>query len=769
MKRAAALTLPNAKSLGYFDARFVAAIRHTLLLSLLGIISMFYTVHKSHKPMWCLGLSILFVVFSTDLRKKTVSRRSIKKLLFPEVFAIAGMICFLLLAIQKMFGKPAMLKGEFGLFLPILLLGLTYVSNLFLHSAHHTVYLLRKWCIENIYRKNPFLVKTYILTSYMLAVGLIVAYSLFVFKSSLHDLDWYFFGFVNKRCQYAVYLLCVVFFLFFPYICAAFVRPRDPSLYPQRSYSLAKRVACVVVGVLIATYFWGPPWHMDLAVSAPDPHEVVHLGPLLAIKQGKIPYSEAPIQYGPGVQLFQYFYMNHFGFDLYHLREGFFVLHFIFALIVFICIWMYFSAFEAATISLFCLCIDSILHFFSFSDAGGPIGFWGWAVGFRYLAPPLLAMAMAHQFTQSHSQRAHPFLIGCLYGCLLLMAQENFSCGICTLVLGSLLAYSSRSATFQDLKRVGFYFVLGVALSLAPVVLFYASHYQLQAFVGQYFRISSAVASGFSNTPWSSGFNHPAFLPYILTPVILFGIGFYNLYCKRQSDLRVLLLLVSAISLHQVSLFRADSSHFVAPCLALPILFGLIFSNTVQNSGLTWKETLGYASPFLLLISSVYSRQFNLKSFVSTIIRPSSRYFASVSPRPEGALFFAPFGFYRDPMSRGSTDTDACTCEYIAEMKAIQHIVGNRATIVDFNFPCTSSLYFFANLKIGTKMIESYHSVLNRLDREEFLREIRLNPIQAFITNDLQSRETLVFLERFPQAKIHHRVLGKVPYFICVD
>lgn len=704
---------------------------------------------------------------------------SIKKMLFPEFFALTSAACFLLLIFGSQHSK--ILNKYYGLFIPVLLLGFSSISTLFLRSTHQTIVAWRRLFIKKIYLKNPFLVKTYVLASYVLALGLVVAYSSFIFKNHLQSLDWYCFGFFDKRIVYMSYLLIMFGFLFVPYFYSAFAH-RNSLPVPLKNMKLPgsffKKVICFGIAFVIATYFWGPPWNVGLYTEGPDLHEVVHLGPLLAIKQGRIPFTEALTQYGPGTQFFQYLYLEKFGFDLLHLRESNLVFHYVFVLILFLSIWFYLKPLEAAIASAFCLIFPFTLSGFSFSATGVPIGFFGWFNGFRYLGPPVLAMAMGHLFTQNHLSRVHPFLIGCLYGFLLYMAQENFACGIVTLIVGSMLAYMSKYVTLQELRRMGFYFLLGILMILSPVFGFYIYHHQLGEFIRQYFKVSSAVVHGFSNTPWSSGVHDAWFLPYVLTPVVLFAIGFYNLYCnKKQSflleknSLKTILLTISAIALYQISLFRADSSHYMATCLTLPILFGLVFCNILRGSAISKMQIIGSASLFLLFFISIYPTNLSIKTLVPVLKAPLNRYFVSaVKPSTRDQVFFERFGFYRDPNSKSCSYNAANTAEFVSEMTAIKEIVGEKATIVGpLTNNITSSIYFFADLKIGTKIIDNLLSIINSQDREKLIQEIDENHIQCLITSHLHEKEAVAFLKRFPHATQHCRVYDNNPYYILCD
>lgn len=702
----------------------------------------------------------------------------LREILFPHFFTISAFTCFLLLFVAKTL-KLLRPDSIYGLFLPIWLLFAARILDSFLKSKNKRILYWRQFFVKNVYHRNPFLVKTYILASYVLAIGLVFAYSLFAFKSSLYSLEWYSYGFFDKRTVYLTYLLFMVGFLFTPYFYSAFVHSNSLPEVIKTSKATDpfwKKCICFGVAVLIATHIWGPPFNLELYTAGPDTHEVVHLAPLLAIDQGRLPFTEAQVQYGPGTQFFQYIYMKKFGFDLLHLRESFLVLHYVFTLILFLCVWFYLKPFAATIVSVFFLAFSSPLVLFGFNQDGVPWGYFGWVNGFRYLASPLLAMAMGHLFTQKVPSRMHSFFVGCMYGVLLYMAQENFSCGIFTLALGSMLAYTSKYLTLPQLKKIGLYFLLGVLLPLMPISAFYAYHHQLGEFIAQYFKVSSAVMQGFSNSSWSSGSSDPYFLAYILTPIILFAIGFYNLYCEgknhlsiERDKLKALMLVISAIALYQISLFRADHSHFVATCLVLPILFGLVCCAIIRNPFLSKKETIGYVSAFLLFLSAIYLNKISLKFEILT--NPFYRYFvSSINNIPSGHVFFKPFGFYKDPHSKSASYNKTNTIEFISEMKAIKEIVGERSTIVtNLEGNHTSSIYFFANLKIGTKMIETLHSVINSKDREKFIEEIRNNPIQCLITNHLHEKEAVAFLERFPNAVIYRRVYDDIPYHIICD
>ncbi|RZI45135.1 hypothetical protein [Candidatus Finniella inopinata] len=719
----------------------------------------------------------LFLVFVNKRLKlfdcSILKEMPLRSLWVPAWFGIASFLAAFILALGGLF-KSFCPYRNYGLYIPVLLLWATHLSFL-VNCCENPILSKAKNFLFETYRHHPQSTKLLILSSYLVSFLLALGLFFIAFKSKLYDLGWNGFGFYDKRNVYWSYQVITVVLLFILFFIYAF---RNKTLITVARVAAAQQSSMLVkifkpgLVLMIGLFLWGPPWNIFYLLNAPDTHEVVHLGSIQAIKQGKIPFTEAEIQYGPGSQLFHYLYMKFQTFDLLSFRESCFLLHGLFCLFFLACLFCYLTFFQAFTTLWMSLIGLSSITLFGFDSNGLPAGLWGWFNGFRYCGAVFLALSLGHVLFHPRLEKTHTFLVGVTFGFLCYMAQENVSCGLMTLGLCLIFSLSVKLLDLTKALILGSSFCLGFLCFWSPIIIYYNHLGQLTLFLERYFAVSSLVVQGFSNTPWSSGWSNSYFLGYILTPVLFIYVGISLLYRRplhkkiefSATEVKIIFVLMAAIALHQVSLFRADDSHFKATLLALPILLVLFGEHLYKQS--YRKELIG----FCFSIIFIYPINVNLSSISSVVHNCIKRYQPIKDTDQAIQLFFDRFGFSLSPTQQGCSYSNLSHKRHMEEMKELKALIGDRPTIVTpIAENMTSGIYFFADLTVGTSMTEFYHSLINTHDRVRFLKQVANNVYSCLIVENIESEEAKIFLKRFPCANIKKCFYQKPYYVLLAD
>ncbi len=709
------------------------------------------------------------------LTRPVLQNVALKKIWAPAWFIVLSCLCITLLTIGSLLGT-SISPRNYGLYLPIIFLWVGHFfcvvpSRFFLKKTNH-IFL-------KIYRRYPESLKILLLFGYGACFITACLSWCLAFRSSLSYEWWNEFGFYDKRFVYGCYLLLTVVFLFFPFFLYAFKNraPYYGRIIPDQALSHYISLK-ILIGLGITFILWGPPWNLTYVLNIPDLHEVVHLGPILAMKQGKIAFTEAEIQYGPGSQLFHYLYMKSQGFNLLAFRESCIFLHTLFVAFFIGCCAFYLRLSEVCLVFLLSLSGLTPLLLFGFDNQGLSFGFWGWFNGFRYCSPVFLSLVLWHVLYRSSWKKFHTAMAGLIHGILCYMAQENFSCGLLVLGLSCMVSLSIGLLNLRTLFMLAAWFLGGFIVAWLPVCIFYGLVGQWGLFVERYFAVSSLVVAGFSNTPWSSHYYNPFFLGYALTPFVLTAVGVFILYRRRfrtylaltPEEVKIIFVLSAAIALHQISLFRADDTHFRATLLALPVLLVLVgqylyrlFSSCPQEYG---KMFLGFCLSLLV----IYPIDLSFSHLGCLLEGSMKKYTVQKLLPSEPMILFDKIGFPLPAEKVCCTYSTLTLSDYVREMTSLKDLIGDRPTIV-VSMPgnITSGVYFFADLKIGTSMIESYHSLVHSPDRIRLLQQIQKNPCGCLIVENLESEEAHLFLKRFPKARIIKRFYQGVYYILLMD
>jgi len=447
-------------------------------------------------------------------------------------------------------------------------------------------------------------VKSYAFAIQLGVLLLVVPAFVMVLKLPYDYMQWYGYGFLNKRWIFTFYWVAAATFLLFPSFFSYLLKPQarttpaplpagdaadsarsTGSAHPSRAW--LRGAGKMALALTLAWFFAGPPWHLERHHRPIDFHEQVHLGPLQAIDKGYLPYiGPASTQYGPGSQLATYLFMKGVGhFDIVGFREGTALLHLVtmigFCLIAFSLL----NVWPAVVVLLLGLAY-SPLDFFLWGPDGTFAGFYGWGNGCRYLGV-LIVIAGLAWLAQSERKRWVTICLalglGFVWGLFSWLAQENLSSTVMGAGLLMILLWLTGTASPRTLLHLGFSVCCGFVVFWAPVLSYYASHGAAREFVRFYFLVPTMVVRGFSNTPWPKTDTLEANAFYFMGPFLII-VGMCTLCDPRKLRLirplpparvRLLGFLLALVASYPSALFRSDSSHLLNTLIALPFVIFL--------------------------------------------------------------------------------------------------------------------------------------------------------------------------------------------------
>src|SRR5262245_25292874 len=177
--------------------------------------------------------------------------------------------------------------------------------------------------------------------------GLSYVLTLYIYPSSLDTLWW---SFVDRRWLIALFALGVTL-VYLPIGIKRFIDLLRGQNIPDvvldkaciRKTDLVGRCAAAVgIGFALAAIHTGT-YVPSALYSYMDMHELVHLGHLLSIAQGAIPYVGAQSNYGPGQQIVTFEFMHNIEFTMRGFRASFFLLNIVAETISFSLIFLRFG------------------------------------------------------------------------------------------------------------------------------------------------------------------------------------------------------------------------------------------------------------------------------------------------------------------------------------------------------------------------------------------------------------------------------------------
>lgn len=636
--------------------------------------------------------------------------------------------------------------------------------------------------------------KAYALALQAAILLLPVALWLLVWRNSYDAQQWSSYGLLNKRWLAALYLLFLATIFVFPLVFRRLHAVPAPAPPPESPALAAGRspwqlIVGLLVAVVLAWFFVGPPWHVAQRHVMIDHHAQAHLGALQAIDKGFLPYiGPASTQYGAGSQLFTYTFMKAVGrFDIVGFRESSVAIHLVVFAAVMLLAYLHLGTLAVPLVAVLGVAY-SPLGFFQFGEDGIINGWWGWGNSARYLGPllvvPLLPLAIRQVGSRPFPAWA-ALGAGIGWGVCAWISQESGSTTLIAIGLFLAMAWAAENCSLADLVAILGQLAAGFALVWTPILFYYLIHGAAGEFIQNYFLVSGAVAMGFSNTWWSDG-PTPQLRTFHLTPLVIAALGTVTILDlpRRQlrrgldaAQLRVLAFLSALAASYMTALFRSDAAHLQNTMLALPFVILLAVRDVpawvgrgpaVQWVGrLVIAATIWYIFPIGPTLRSTY---------VAAISAPLQRFFSA--PEFAAPPLDAPASETRIPFLRATTyltDEPVLAAgsvsmrEFLEVATSIRELVGSRPTLVE-GFPANDPglIYFMLDLTPAPQRFNRSTMILNAAmwDQEfEYFRQ-HFREVDCVITENLTTRIAQMFVAEFPAATVVEKTIGGRPVYV---
>lgn len=406
-------------------------------------------------------------------------------------------------------------------------------------------------------------------------------------------------GLLDKRPLVFGYLAVVGLVVFHHAMMRLFIAPRWPApaaAAPSRRSWIGRAIGALVVACLAHGLF-GATALRDLVPADGslgrfyEYHSLVHLGALEQIRQGAMPYLEAPTQYGLGNQLLVYALTGAFGFSNHGFYAG--VL-----LVDVACIVVFFVVVQQ--VLGFGWAIAALVGWVLWPSPAGVLPVAGWAILTRWIAVPVLALLLARFLLAAPPRPGAwlaPLAIGAIWGAGGFASQENLSGGLLVFLLSLALYGPVCGAPLAALARFAGLFAAGGAgaflLLMAGTI---GVQHSLQV-LRQASAQSSMVMAGVSNSVWSDnagltlglqvvhgwlsaafdghGELRPLLQTYGFALLLMLSIGLLARALGRGGAgpfvWKFAGVAMGAYVLHLFTLLRSDLSHLAGPSFLLPL------------------------------------------------------------------------------------------------------------------------------------------------------------------------------------------------------
>lgn len=615
--------------------------------------------------------------------------------------------------------------------------------------------------------------------------------------------NWIGYGFFDKRWMVATFMLgslgaMVVLTAMSQVVAGAATAPRSWRGWGGAAFRSAEKpaqgsrtaaisrvraVGLAAAGLVLAAYFFAPPWHV--ALSAVNIHETPMMAGVQGIANGATPYiGSAAVQYGPGSELIHYLYLHVFGFNLESFRESTVLLFWLAASIFFVTV-LFRLPLKLALITCFVsVLLFPALQVVSFQpngsvDAaidrlhGSPSGVWGWPNAMRYVG--VFALTMWFPAVAVMRSRARVAVagagLGAVFGLTCYVSQENLVGGVIAVAMLALLLGISKTVPLKMLRQALVWVAAGFAGVTVIVLGYYAANGDLVRFLQLYYLIPPAVAAGYSDTIYYGGFDgHWGHLYYLLPFFLgaLCVLAVIRLHPFRVpsewSRERVLLVsaLVAACVSHTGALLRADSSHMVNTMLALPVALTLAVAYLPGMLGISARRSRRLAAVGLAAITLAMLPLIQLKGVGDRLAWPLERFSYqsgalqwqradanSIAANRLGPVLHRPgqwcCTYFRYPVSER---------EFAGILNRLHSVVGGRrvyvANFIDGMQP--GAAYFLADLRPAPLYFEPLTMAMNRHLLDDFLTYFQdhISQVQAVVAVYPRLAEVRMFKAAYP-------------------
>jgi len=513
------------------------------------------------------------------------------------------------------------------------------------------------------------------------------------------DLEWYTFGFQDKRSVSFIYWASVFIFLFWPLAATRGLGLRGPRVHSLQDagqpVAFSRRLLDTGLAIALIAFLFGPPWNVWQLQRPLEIHEMIHLGPLQAALRGKAFYTHTGTQYAPGMLFLLFQYMKRYGASVLSLREAWLLFNFAGAL--WAAAWMGWTfRRRVAVLGIVLSAFFSPLFFYGFTPAGTMDAFFGWAALLRYVGAVTFIFGLSRIFVRGEAMGS-PWLrtaaLGAMWGLFALLAQESLGCGLSGAGILVLLFWLSGTRRFAELTRISGVVLIGFLVVWIPVLAIYLARGELLLFLERYSGVAKYVVRGYSNTgfpgePWAR--------MYYLMPIFSIGSALFALYARRLEPRGRGILLGSSAALlacYAPSLFRADKYHLIVTLLAFVwVICALVENLWVDQVRRTpdarWAKALLGLAVLMMPLDAFqhYSWAGRVRSFWIPFQPKMSR------------EAWVRVGFDYDPNWSIDRFSRMTIAEYKKLSQDLHAFVGGRPALVSSFFFRSGQVYFFADL-----------------------------------------------------------------------
>jgi hypothetical protein len=598
------------------------------------------------------------------------------------------------------------------------------------------------------------------------------------------EITGWMFPVVNKRWLIALYNLSIGTFLVLPVAIERWRRGSRPMptgvglvTDPIGRRSWAATVAGLALVVGLCWFLGGPPWHLERHHRVIDWHEQLHFEPLLAMRQGYLPFvGPAASTYGPGAQRLTFGLMRLLGsFDLVSFRTAWAIQHFLAVLVVGVAACWWLGTIPALAVVLLSFTYSPVAFFQTVPD-GTWGGLFGWSNAGRYLAPLLVVPMLADAAVRS--TRAWPVvLIGSAWGTGAWLAQEGLTTTGTAVVLLLALLWLTRTITLPRAFRLLGCLAIGFACVLIPVLSYYAWHRAAGEFVRSYFFFARAVVGGFSNSWWPAQDTARADrVSYYFTLPFLLACGVSALWRVPEGDVaapldrqrrRFLAFVCVMLVCYQTALLRSDAAHLMNTMIALPFVVVLgtvdLPAWLATRPPARWLVRVVFVS-IVLLVYPTLRLAADWHRFTAPVTRFEAHPGSPLPASPDDRVAFrraTPLLADEPQLVEGGTVSMREFLEFATEVRSI---VGSRKTyFLQVGWTTTGSLIaFMADLQIAPHPIGGEMLNMNDDIKASVAAHIRAHPqdYESFIGPSLDDPEARAFLESHPGAVRIEKPLG---------
>jgi hypothetical protein len=575
----------------------------------------------------------------------------------------------------------------------------------------------------------------------------------FLTANTPQSIEWYTYGYLDKRWILLAYWLCVASTLFVPLLAL-----RGRSFWPADATSPSTPLhskGWLRVTVALSAYgLWlGPPWNLELLALPMEWHELVHLGPLQALIVGKQFYLESGTQYGPGMQMLSLHYLENFGISLLSFREFWLWTNFVGGL--FVVAWMA-RLFPPLPLLLGMLAFRflSPFYFFRAVEGGSYAFFFGSASCARYAGAIHAVLALGwvlgrpppkNSSATRPGERIFLLLSGMIWACFAQLSQENLGCGLAGIGLLGAFAWITRAGETRRLLGIFTSFGAGFVIGILPILSLFAGAGELDEFLRRYFEIGSYIAKGYQNTPFQEPWFSPAGLLYRAVPpaaLLIFLVAALDRRLSRSQRVTTAAVAILSLACFATALLRSDESHILLATTPVGLLVAAAFSLLLRDLAAPASRLLASLALLPLLACVQLPALEDLASEPLAKLRA----FASINQTRE--VIGGRVGYRFDLDAPYSVFSELSLGEFLDLNQRIREKVGTRPVVISSAIGHRGHWYFFADLYPQMPDPEPPMTIVNSRLRAHYLADLDRRGIPCLVSTRPQDGEFLLYQQQ---------------------